>query len=131
MRFLEHAVCFAYTGTHADIYFKLSPSRFFYQVEEMLYRMVSGFRQLIVHFKSSNARFNLSTLIRSGPKNPANGFCVLEIISCCKFPSAIPRIFAIRFTCTLAACTEMLGSRPLPLAVTISEGMSDFFTPGL
>lgn len=75
--------------------------------------------------------FSFNTLIFSGPNKPSKGFSVWVSISSSNLASSILRIFAIRFTCTLAACTEKSGSSPLPLAVTKSTGISALFTSGL
>jgi hypothetical protein len=37
MGFLEHTKSFAYTGTHADVDFKLALSRFLDEIEKVLY----------------------------------------------------------------------------------------------
>ena len=67
--------------------------------------------------------FNFKTFTLGSPKKPRILFSVfLEIKSSISF-TGIPLAFEILSTCSIALSIEILGSSPLPEAVTMSAGI--------
>lgn len=68
--------------------------------------------------------FNFNTFTFSVPNNPKNGFSIVWSTISFTVVSSIFLAAATRFTYTYALSGVMSGSRPEPLAVTISAGTS-------